>query len=33
MLGGVKLLVKPEDVEAAAEILDRPIPEDFDVEG
>jgi hypothetical protein len=33
LLGGVKLLVKPEDVEAAAEILDQPIPEDFDVEG
>jgi hypothetical protein len=33
LLGGVKLLVKPEDAEAAAEILDQPIPEDFDVEG
>lgn len=33
LLGGVKLLVKPEDVEAAAEILDQPIPEDFDVDG
>jgi hypothetical protein len=33
LLGGVKLLVKPEDAEAAVEILDQPIPEDFDVEG
>lgn len=33
LLGGVKLLVKPEDAEAAAEMLDQPIPEDFDVEG
>jgi hypothetical protein len=32
MLGGVKLLVKPEDVEAAAEMLGQPIPEDFDVD-
>jgi hypothetical protein len=33
LLGGVKLLVKFEDAEAAAEILDQPIPEDFDVDG
>jgi hypothetical protein len=33
LLGGVKLLVKPEDAETAAEILDQPIPEGFDVEG
>jgi hypothetical protein len=33
LLGGVKLLVKPEDAEAAVEILNQPIPEDFDVEG
>lgn len=33
LLGGIKLLVKPEDVESAAEILDQPIPEDFAVEG
>jgi len=30
-LGGVKLQVKPEDVDAAEEILDQPISEDFDV--
>jgi Putative prokaryotic signal transducing protein len=33
LLGGVKLLVKPEDVEQANQILDQPIPEDFAVEG
>jgi putative signal transducing protein len=33
LLGGIKLLVKPEDEEAATEILDQPIPEDFEVEG
>jgi hypothetical protein len=33
LLGGVKLLVKPEDAEAADEILDQPIPENFDVDG
>ncbi len=33
LLGGIKLLVKPEDVESAAEILSQPIPEDFAVEG
>ncbi|HZT35409.1 MAG TPA: DUF2007 domain-containing protein [Nitrososphaera sp.] len=30
-LGGVKLRVKPEDVDAAEEVLDQAIPEDFDV--
>lgn len=33
LLGGIKLLVKPEDVESASQILDQPIPEDFAVEG
>lgn len=33
LLGGVKLQVRPEDVEAANEILNQPIPEGFDVEG
>jgi Putative prokaryotic signal transducing protein len=33
LVGGVKLKVKPEDVEAANLILEQPIPEDFDVEG
>jgi hypothetical protein len=33
LLGGVKLLVKTADAEAAAEILDQPIPEGFDVDG
>jgi hypothetical protein len=32
-IGGVKLRVKPEDVDAANEILDQPIPENFDVDG
>ena len=32
-VGGVKLQVRKEDAEAANEILDQPIPEDFDVEG
>jgi hypothetical protein len=31
-IGGVKLRVKPEDVEAANEILDQPIPENFDID-
>jgi hypothetical protein len=29
----VKLLVKPEDVEAALQVLTQPIPDDFDVDG
>jgi hypothetical protein len=33
LLGGIKLQVKPEDAEAADEILNQPIPEGFDVEG
>jgi hypothetical protein len=33
LLGGIKLQVKNEDAEAAKEILDQPIPEDFEVEG
>jgi hypothetical protein len=33
LLGGVKLKVKPEDVETANLILEQPIPEGFDVEG
>jgi len=33
LLGGIKLLVKPEDAEAANEILNQPIPESFEVEG
>jgi hypothetical protein len=33
LIGGIKIKVKPEDLEAAQEILDQPIPERFDVEG
>jgi hypothetical protein len=33
LLGGVKLGVKPEDVDAAAQILNQEIPERFSVEG
>lgn len=33
MIGGVKLMVRPTDVEAALEVLDEPIPEGFEVEG
>ena len=32
-IGGVKLQVQPDEVEAAIEILDQPIPEGFDVAG
>ncbi len=32
LLGGVKLQVAPEDATAATEILDQPIPEEFDTE-
>jgi len=32
-IGGIKLGVIPEDEEAANEVLNQPIPEDFDVEG
>jgi len=31
LVGGVKLLVKPEDADAALEILNQPIPANFDV--
>jgi hypothetical protein len=33
LMGGIKLNVDPENVEAANSILDRPIPENFDVSG
>jgi len=33
LLGGAKLLVKPEDEASAREILSQPIPETLDVEG
>jgi hypothetical protein len=33
LLGGIKLKVRPEDAEAATEILNQPIPETLDVEG
>ncbi len=33
LLGGVKLLVDAENAEAANEILNQPIPENFDIEG
>lgn len=33
LMGGVKLLVDPEDAKAADEILRQPIPEHFDVSG
>ena len=33
LLGGIKLLVNPEDAAVASEILSQPIPENFDVEG
>jgi hypothetical protein len=33
LLGGVKLCVKPEDADAAAQILSQEIPEKFSVEG
>ncbi len=33
LLGGIKLQVRAEDVEAASEILDQPIPETLEVEG
>ena len=32
-IGGVKLRVKLEDADAANEILDQPIPENFDIDG
>ena len=33
LVGGIKLCVRPEDADAAVELLDQPIPADFDVEG
>ena len=33
LLGGVKLYVKPEDADAALEVLGQPAPERFEVEG
>jgi hypothetical protein len=33
LLGGIKLKVRPEDVDAANEILNQPIPESFAVDG
>jgi Putative prokaryotic signal transducing protein len=33
LLGGIKLKVRPEDADAANEILTQPIPETLDVEG
>lgn len=30
LLGGAKLMVKPEDLDDARQVLDQPIPEDFD---
>lgn len=32
-VGGIKLVVNPEDAEAATAVLDQPIPETIDVEG
>lgn len=33
LVGGIKLCVRPEDADAAVELLNQPIPADFDVEG
>ena len=33
LLGGIKLKVQPEDVDAANEILNQPIPETLEIEG
>jgi len=33
LLGGIKLAVTPEDADAAIEVLEQTIPEDFEVEG
>jgi hypothetical protein len=33
LIGGIKLKVRPDDVEAANEILSQPIPEAIEVEG
>jgi hypothetical protein len=33
LVGGVKLLVRPKDTDAANELLDETVPAQFDVEG
>src|ERR1035441_5298426 len=33
LVGGIKLCVKQEDAEAALDMLEQPIPEEFDVDG
>lgn len=33
LVGGIKLCVRPEDAETALEMLEQPIPPDFDVDG
>jgi Putative prokaryotic signal transducing protein len=33
LIGGIKIKVKPEDLDTAQQILDQPIPEGFEVEG
>jgi Putative prokaryotic signal transducing protein len=33
LVGGIKLCVKREDAEAALDLLEQPIPDEFDVEG
>ena len=33
LIGGIKLCVKQEDAEAALDMLEQPIPEEFDVDG
>ena len=33
LLGGIKLLVQTDDAEAAAELINQPVPKIFDVEG
>lgn len=33
LVGGIKLCVRPEDADAAVELLNQPIPDDFDVDG
>jgi hypothetical protein len=33
LLGGIKLRVSPDDLAAATEVLDQPVPEGFEVDG
>jgi hypothetical protein len=33
LVGGIKLTVRPEDADAAVEILEQPLPQSFEVEG